>query len=348
MSHTKLSLALEPLQKTITEAAKAAKAPRRCSKRELAELVKGEKVNLFTGQPPNAVFLFPVPIKLVKHFSPEWKHQLDEENAKVLYLTAHKDPIKLIIEWMLAGGVDSNRNGSIPYSQNDVHKLLSLNKLVAFLKIDSLENRTLKRIDSITRSQPLSFEQMTRLFSVASIPSETHNVLQRNLSRWVAALSSDEWEKKYSQASTQSDQKPALIILSMLRLAVEERRERQISLETSKAFRRRATLTRNETRGNVAPDNMQIAGAKTAPTKTKLKNTQKWTTGLSTTKTTTKTGSEQVFQEIQLVPERSGKLQESQLPSTSRPLKAQKGQTQLPNTSQNRRGDTTNHVNTVA
>lgn len=247
----------------------------------------------------------------------------------MLYVNANKDAIKLIIGWMLAGGVDSNRNGSIPYPQNDVLKLLSLNKLVAFLKIDSLENRTLRRIDSITRYQPLSFEQMTRLFSVASIPSETYNVLQRNLSRWVAALSSDEWEKKYSQASTQSDQKPALIILGKLRLAVEEKRERLISLETSKAYRRRrtgkkaATLTRNETTGNVAPDNMQIAGVKTAPTKTKLKNTQKWTTGLSTTKTTTETGSGsskpniKVWQQGELEPPRNGDVNPMITKSTS-------------------------------
>lgn len=191
----------------------------------------------------------------------------------MLYVTAHKDAIKLIIGWMLAGGVDSVSKGSIPFPNNDLARLLSLNKLVAFLKIDSLENRTLRRIDSITRNQPLSFEQMTQLFSIASIPSETHNVLQRNLSRWVEALSSDEWENKYSQASTHSDQKPALIILGKLRLAVEELRGRQKSLEVSLAYRRKrtvkkaATLTRNETRGNVAPDNRQIAGAKTAPTK---------------------------------------------------------------------------------
>ncbi|MCJ1423417.1 hypothetical protein MMC29_001300 [Sticta canariensis] len=91
-----------------------------------ARLVKGENVNLVTGQPPNAIFLFPVPVKLVKHFSPQWKHQLDEENAEVLYVTAHKDAIRLIIRWMPAGGVNSNRNGSIPYPKNDIHKLLSL------------------------------------------------------------------------------------------------------------------------------------------------------------------------------------------------------------------------------
>lgn len=122
----------------------------------------------------------------------------------MLYVTTHKDAVKLIVEWMLAGGADSNAKGSIPYPNNDPLKLLSLNKLVAFLKIDSLENRTLKRINGITRNEPLSFEQMIRLFSVASIPFETHNVLQRNLARWVGALSSDEWKKKYSQASAHS------------------------------------------------------------------------------------------------------------------------------------------------
>lgn len=79
-------------------------------------------------------------------------------------------------------------------------------------------------IDHITRNQRLSFEQMSLLFLVPSIPSETQNVLEHNLSRWVAALSSDEW-KKCSQASAYSEQKPALITLGKLRLAVEENRE---------------------------------------------------------------------------------------------------------------------------
>ena len=219
---------------------------------------------------------------------------------------------------MLAGGVDSNANGSIPYPNNDLHKLLSLNQLVAFLKIDSLENRTFRRIDGITRNEPQSFEQMTRLFSVAGIPSQTHKLLKRNLWRWVAALSDDEWKKSYSQASTHSDQKSALIILSKLRFAVEEKREMPIALKTSKAYRRSrstkeaATWTRNETRGNVAPDNMGIAGAKPSRTQKELKNTRKQITGLSTTETTTKTGSEsskpntKVWQQGELEPPSNG------------------------------------------
>ena len=82
-------------------------------------------------------------------------------------------------------------------------------------------------------------------------------------------------------------------------------------------------LTRNETRGNVAPDNTQIAGAKTAPTKTKLKNTQKWTTGLSTTKTPTETGSGsskpniKVWQQGELEPPRNGDVNPMMTKSTS-------------------------------
>ncbi|MCJ1468569.1 hypothetical protein MMC07_007198 [Pseudocyphellaria aurata] len=216
MSQTTVPSALES---PTTEGAKALK---RCSKRELAELVKGEKVNLFTGQPPNAAYLFPVPIKLVKHFSPKWKHQLEAENAKVLYLTAHKDAIKLVVEWMLAGGVDSNAKGAIPYPNSDPLKLLCLNKHVAFLEIDFLKNPTLKRIDNITRNQPLSFEQMMILLSVVGIPSDTHSILERNFPRWIAALHGDEWKRKFSQASAHSEQKPAVIILGKLRLAVEE------------------------------------------------------------------------------------------------------------------------------
>lgn len=180
----------------------------------------------------------------------------------MLYVTAHKDPVKLIIEWMLAGGVDSKAKGSIPYPHDNPLKLLCLNKLVAFLKINSLENRTLKRIDNITRNQPLGFEQMIRLFSVASIPSETHHVLQRNLSRWVGALSSDEWKKKCSQASTISEQKTALIILCKLRLAVEENRDKRKSLKSSasrangqrQTVKKTTTLTENEISGNAAAD----------------------------------------------------------------------------------------------
>ena len=61
--------------------------------------------------------------------------------AKVLYVTAQKDPIKFIIGGILVGEVNSNGNDSIPFPDNDVHQLLSLNQLLAFLKIDFLEKR---------------------------------------------------------------------------------------------------------------------------------------------------------------------------------------------------------------
>lgn len=212
----------------------------------------------------------------------------------MLYVTAHKDPIKLVIEWMLAGGVDSHANGSIPYPYHDPLKLLCLNKLVAFLKIESLEIRTLKRIDGITRNQPQTFEQMIRLFSVASIPSQTHNVLQRNLSRWVAALSNDEWKQRCSQASTHSEQKPAVALLGKIRLTVEENCEKNKSMKSSgprgkrsKRTNKKATpLAKNETQGNATGDNLQTAGRQTGvATKAKLESTQKWMTGLPFVKT---------------------------------------------------------------
>lgn len=212
----------------------------------------------------------------------------------MLYVTAHKDAIKLIIEWMLAGGVDSHARGCISYPFHDPLKLLCLNKLVAFLKIECLENRTLRRIDGITRNQPHTFEQMIRLFSVASIPSQTHHVLQRNLSRWVAALSNDEWKQGCSQASTHSEQKAAMVILGKLRLSVEENWEKQKSLKSSgprgnrgkRTIKKATTLAKNKTQGNATADNIQIAGRQTgAATQAKLESTQKCITRLPFIKT---------------------------------------------------------------
>lgn len=189
---------------------------------------------------------------------------------------------------MLAGGVDSKAKGSIPYPNDNPLKLLCLNKLATFLQIDSLENRTLKRIDNITRSQRLSFEQMSRLFSVASIPSETQIVLERNSSRWVAALTSDEW-KRCSQASTCSEQKPALITLGKLRLAIEENREKRKSLKLSspRPNRRGQTVKKAAilTNCNAVAEDKQISGGKTVSSGKKLENTQKWVAGHSTAKT---------------------------------------------------------------
>ena len=100
--------------------------------------MNGKKINIFTGEPPNASFLFSVPINLVTYFSQTWRNEVVEKKAKVLYVYAHKDAIKLVIEWMATGGADSTNGGSIPYPANDVLKLLCLNKLVAYLEITPL------------------------------------------------------------------------------------------------------------------------------------------------------------------------------------------------------------------
>lgn len=208
----------------------------------------------------------------------------------MLYLTAHKDAIKLIIEWMLAGGVDSNAKGAIPYPNFDLLKLLSLNKLVTFLEIDFLKNRTLNRIDSITRNQPLSFRQMMQLLSVADIPSETHAVLERNLPRWVAALNGDEWKEKFSRASTHSEQKPAVIILGKIRLAVEENWEKK----------------------KPRPSGQKVNGLRHR----KLENTQKWIPGLTTATSGSKPKSE-AWQQEKRVPTTNANVEPMAMKLTS-------------------------------
>ena len=119
---------------------------------------------------------------------------------------------------------------------------------------------------------------MLRLLSVANIPPQTHEVLKRNLAKWVGIVSSDEWQKKCLQASADGAYTTTLSILGTLRAAAEQNREKRESSKRasegknqSRKFRRGAQLL-DGTRSKHAPRDGNIADSTTGYKTTRLEN----------------------------------------------------------------------------
>lgn len=178
----------------------------------LCRLVKGERINIFIGERPNAELLFSAPAKLLKKFSGKWNHELTDKNTKTLYVFAHKEAVKFVIEWMAGGGRD-NAKGVIPYPKNDLLKLLCLNKLVVYLEIPNLKDRTLRDTEALTKYGSVSSNQIARAFAIAQPLSQARAILEKNLTKWVASFNKKDWEAKCQLACN----KAALGILTNLR-----------------------------------------------------------------------------------------------------------------------------------
>lgn len=195
-------------------------------------LLKGEQIKIFTGKLPNAEFLFTAPARLLIKFSKKWNRELTNKNIKALYVFAHKEAVKLVIEWMAGGGMD-NARGAIPCPKNDILKLLSLNKLVVDLEITNLTDRTLRDIGALSLHGSLSSDQIARAFAIAQPFSQARTILERNLTKWVATFNHKDWEVKCQLASN----KAALNILANLRataLKARENRKKQIGYDSSR------------------------------------------------------------------------------------------------------------------
>ena len=157
----------------------------------------GKKVNLFLGKAPNAGLLFSVPQKLVAKYSPTWHHQLVVEHAPVLYLTdISKEPVKYVIEWMVAGGTNSTAKGAVPYPKDDLLNLICLNKLATYLEVGPLKEQTLKSIELYTCHQPLTLMQLDRVFKRTDMSPEIGATIKASVKKWLRGPMKQTWSKE--------------------------------------------------------------------------------------------------------------------------------------------------------
>ena len=146
----------------------------------------------------------------MSHFSPLWKRRLEARDFSEWTLSN-----KFIIEWMEAGGTDNFAEGCHAFPENNIEKLLMLNRVASKLGIDVLIERTLERIDIITQSHTLTLEAIENNFETHGLPSKTCVLLGDNLRKWVQSLTKDEWAKKVWEAEDLSIL--SLVSLGMLR-----------------------------------------------------------------------------------------------------------------------------------
>ncbi len=211
----------------------------------------GQKVNLFVKKE----LVFQLPRKLLEHWSPTWKYQLVQQQLPVLYMTGyHKDAIKYVTQWMVAGGMDSTVKCAIPYPKDDFADLVCLNRLAADLGIRPLRERTLQSIDTYTRHHPMPLMVMQQVVSMAGIPIETRAMIIGNLKKWIGSRADGEWVKQGEQHPQAFE--GAMSLLAVVRKEVaqaeEARRKARLSREQRQSTKAKSTDTVAPTGGKTS------------------------------------------------------------------------------------------------
>lgn len=99
--------------------------------------------------------LFKAHKKLMRHFSPQWKKELAEYfNATRIHVPFSKQPVKMIVGWMMAGGGNALGTATDPYPNKQIGNLQTLKRLAVYLKIDPLIQRLTTDIEAITPILP--------------------------------------------------------------------------------------------------------------------------------------------------------------------------------------------------
>ena len=103
----------------------------------------------------NRVMLCSVHRPLINHFSPKWKRELAEDDkANRVHAPFAKEPVKLVVGWMMVGGGKMLATAADPYPKFDLRKLEILKSVATHLEIDSLVELIAKDIVAATPVLP--------------------------------------------------------------------------------------------------------------------------------------------------------------------------------------------------
>ena len=93
---------------------------------------------MFQGKEEKQELLFSVHTALIRHFSNRWKRELAATDTKRVSVPFFKEPTKLVLGWMVAGGGSKLGTLDVPYPKGDLPYLKILKDLATHLEIDSL------------------------------------------------------------------------------------------------------------------------------------------------------------------------------------------------------------------
>lgn len=86
--------------------------------------------------------LYKTPKRLIRHFSPRWERELmEKKTSNRIHVPFPKQPVKLVVGWMMAGGGNNIGTVAIPYPHRHRENLQVLHRCVVYLEIDQLIER---------------------------------------------------------------------------------------------------------------------------------------------------------------------------------------------------------------
>ena len=92
---------------------------------------------------------------LIRRFSPRWDRELAEnEHANRIHVPFSREPVELVVGWMMAGGGNYIGTMAVPYATYHREKLEILKRFAVYLEIGPLIKRVTNDIAAIERVHP--------------------------------------------------------------------------------------------------------------------------------------------------------------------------------------------------
>lgn len=104
---------------------------------------------VFQGKEEKQELLFSVHTALIRHFSNRCKRELAANDTKRVSVPFFKEPTKLVLGWMMAGGGNKLGTPDVPYRKSDLSQLKILKDLATHLEIGSLAELIEKDIAAV-------------------------------------------------------------------------------------------------------------------------------------------------------------------------------------------------------
>ena len=149
---------------------------------------------------------------------------LEQERVSSLQVyDTHKDALKYVIQWMVAGGKDSTVSNAIQYPKDHLVNLVCLNRLTSQLGVGLLNDRTWKSIEHLLRYNPISLVDLQKIAPLPMIPGRMRCILREGLKKSVGTPHERLW---YKQGTAQPElYQDALHVLSQVLDKIECEKE---------------------------------------------------------------------------------------------------------------------------
>ena len=109
---------------------------------------------MFEGKTEKQRILCSIHTALLRHFSARCKRELAPNDTNRVSVPFIKEPTKLVVGWMMAGGGNKLGTQDVAYPKNDLARLKILKNLAMHLEIGSLAELLEKDIAAVTPVLP--------------------------------------------------------------------------------------------------------------------------------------------------------------------------------------------------